>query len=145
MKNVFFSFILFFAFPFSEMSCANQKKQIQNTQPIIFYSKEKCRGFCPAFTMAFSEPNQLKYNGIANVAVLGEKMIALEKTDFQNLKKAFEKSKFQGLEKEYLSEVMDIPKVILKYNGQQVIYHERDAPDDLIVLAKLVEEFLPEK
>lgn len=146
MKNVVVSFFFVFIFPFWEMNCANQNKPILNldeTVPLIFFSKEKCRGFCPAYKMEFFEPNQLKYKGLANVDVLAGKIISLDKTDFEKLKKIFEESDFKKFESTYLKKVMDIPKVTLAYDGHKVVYHETEAPEKLKTLSKMLEAFLP--
>lgn len=146
MKYSIISIALLSMFSILEMSC-NSSKEIQiseSEEPIIVLSKERCRGFCPAFTISFFEPNKVQYNGVANMDILGEKLFTIPKSDFTKLKESFKKNNFKKMENEYIRErIMDIPKVTLMYDGHSIIYHKSKAPESVIALSNLVEEFIP--
>lgn len=149
MKNTIFSFLLLSFFSILEMSCAQTKNkalQIEDGEtPLIVFSKGKCRGFCPAFTLKIYKNNKVEYIGVANVKVLGEKKFELKEEDVKFLRNEFEVSNFKELEKEYLTKLMDFPKIIISYQGYQVDYHERSAPKEIIKLSKLIEKYLPDE
>ena len=130
-----------------EMSCSSQKElQITADEtPIISFAKERCRGFCPAYTLEIFESNKLRYTGRANVKVMGEQIYKLTKEEVANLQKAFEASEFEKFEKEYLSGYMDIPKFTLTYKGQRIDYHERSAPEEIKDLSTLVDKYFPKE
>ena len=148
MKYSFFPIIMLTMFSFLEINCSSQKEiQISKEEtPIITFSKGRCRGYCPAFTIAFFEPNKIRYNGEANMDVLGEKIYSISKKDMVKLKEAFEKSDFKNFENEYLMKnIMDIPKATLSYKGHAILYHQREIPEEVKVLSVLVEKYIPKK
>ena len=147
MKKSIVSIIVLSFFSFLEMSCAGQKElQINEDEtPIIIFTKGKCRGFCPAYTLEIFESNKLRYRGRTNVKVVGEKILKLTKEEVANLKKVFEASDFEKFEKEYLSRYMDIPKFTLTYDGKKIDYHERSAPEELKMLSALVDKYFPKE
>ena len=145
MKKSIASIVILSFFSFLEMSCSGQKEITihEDETPIITFTKGKCRGFCPAYTLEVFESNKLRYTGRANVKIMGEKIYKLTKEEVANLKKAFEASDFEKFEKEYLSRYMDIPKYTLTYDGKKIDYHERSAPEELKGLSALVDKYLP--
>lgn len=148
MKFSFFSIIMLTMFSFLEMNCAPQKEiQISNEeQPIITFSKGRCRGYCPTFTIDFFEPNKIRYNGEANMDVLGEKIYTISKKDMAKLKGVFEEKDFKNFKNEYLiKNIMDIPKATLSYDGHAILYHEREVPKEVKFLSELVEKYIPKK
>ena len=147
MKNSIFSIILVSIFSLLEMSCSSQKelKITGDETPIVSFAKERCRGFCPAYTLEIFESNKLRYTGQANVKIMGEQIFNLKKEEVINLKKAFEASEFEKFEREYLSGYMDIPKFTLIYKGQRIDYHEKSATEEIKELSALVDRYFPKE
>lgn len=145
MKNTTCPFIVLFLFALLAINCTpSTELPIEpNDAPMLSLTKERCRGYCPAYSMAFFANRAVKYSGLAHVAVVGEREFKIDKVAWDKLKIAFEKSKFDQYEKEYLTAFMDLPKMVLVYEGRQITFHEKAAPAEIVKLAQLVEDLLP--
>ncbi|MGK0364720.1 MAG: hypothetical protein ACI85O_001778 [Saprospiraceae bacterium] len=80
--------------------------------------------------------------GKAGVSVGKEsaKMISLNKGQREELK-VLSNAAFAGkLEATYLTGARDLPKTTLRYQGNSVVFHNRNAPEALVSLARKVRE-----
>lgn len=84
------------------------------------------------------------YNGIANMDTMGEKSFEISKANYSKIRKAFLASNFTSFEKEYKGRMRDLPMPTLTYNDHIVRYQEREAPAELLILANLMKELIPQ-
>lgn len=146
MKNIFLPMLIIIMISILHWKCApSTELQVSTDEvPKIVLSKSRCRGFCPAFTIAFYEEKKVRYQGIANVKVIGERVFEIKRKEFDHLIEIFQKAEFQNFEDVYLTKYMDIPKQILIFNGKKIEFHEQVAPKEILELSHALEKFLPE-
>jgi len=128
-----------------ETNCAKptQPMVAENELPTILLSKQRVRGFSPAFTIEIFESCNVRYTGVANVDVIGERIFKIKKKEYIALKNEFEKSDFKNLEDEYLSRMMDIPKITMQFEEKKIVFFEGRAPEVLMNLKEKVKQLLP--
>ena len=68
------------------------------------------------------------------------KTITLNKGQREELKMLSNAAFMGELEATYLTSARDLPKTTLRYQGKSVLFHNRNAPEALIILAKKVRE-----
>ncbi len=127
--------------------CSNQSIQ-QSTingdeEAILVLSKERCRGYCPAYHLEIFPSTKINYEGIAHVKIIGERSYSINTEDMKDLITAFEEINFQDFDHEYLTDFKDLPQISLMYKGYKIDYHEKKAPEKILELSNKMEAFLP--
>ena len=85
----------------------------------------------------------VSYNGIANMAVMGEKSYELSNKEYKEIYEVFSASEFQSFEENYIGRIRDLPIFTLGYNGRIVKYQKREAPKELMVLSQVIIDIFP--
>ncbi len=134
---------------FSFFSCASQQKklpQITDAPALITYQKERTRGLRnPLFTVELLESEAVRYIGIANVPVIGEKIITIDHTSYNAILAQFEAANFTSFKTVYKGKMRDLPLTSITFKEHTVTYQEGVCPKELRQLAKLMEKFIPEQ
>lgn len=130
----------------SFLNCANQQKQIQKMEDAavqIIYKKERTRGMRnPIFTIELLENRVVKYTGIANVSVIGEKMITIDRTTYNKIITEFQAAHFTKFRASYKGKMRDLSLTTLIYQDHSVTYQEEVCPKKLEDLAKMMENLV---
>lgn len=95
------------------------KKDFSNLgeEEVRFYlQKGACFGTCPVYFLTIYQNKTAVFNGEMNVDKKGEYRKTLDDKTFKELQKAFEKADFVNFEKEYKSNVSDLPKITVGYH-----------------------------
>lgn len=141
-----FSFIMA---SLSIFSCSNKQKKLQKvstTAPIIILEKERTRGDrVPRYKVEIFQEKVAKYTGLANVSVLGERIIELEKKEFEAILKQLETIDFKTLEASYKGGMRDLPLTSISVLEQKVTYSQDNCPKQLNELAASIEKIVSEQ
>ena len=145
----FFLVLSLFLFAQSFFSCAAKSKNIAkmaNGSVLITYSKERTRGLRnPLYTIEILEGKVAKYTGIANVSVIGERLIELDKKQYNAILQKIEAADFSTLETVYKGRMRDLPLTSITYKAHKVTYQQAVCPDKLSTLAEIIEDLVPTK
>lgn len=141
MRLLLYLSILIFSF-----SCNTPKKvtksQNVNDTTIIKLQKTMCYGKCPVYTITIYGDMRAEYAGKKNVDKIGKYEKKLEKSEVDNLIKAFEDADFFEFKDEYTAKVTDMPTTYVTYTVNEKTKRIRDyfgAPEELKKLEKMVE------
>jgi len=131
----------------SFFSCStNQKKLQKSTNPkvIVLYEKERTRGLRnPLFKMELLENQTLKYTGLANVPVIGERKITIDHTIYKIILDQFQGADFTAFDTTYKGRMRDLPLTSISFKGHKVTYQKEACPSPLNKLATLMENLIP--
>lgn len=145
-SHIFLVFSLFL-FAQSFFSCATQQKSLSkmvDSSVLITYSKERTRGLRnPLYTIEILEGKVAKYTGIANVPVIGERIIALDKKQYTTILQKVEAANFTALETVYKGKMRDLPLTSITFKAHKVTYQQAVCPDKLNPLVKMIEDLVP--
>ncbi len=133
----------------SIFSCSNKQQNLQKvttTEPIITLEKERTRGDrIPRYKVEIFKDKVAKYTGLANVAVMGEQLIELEKEEYAAILKQLETADFKTLKTNYKGEMRDLPLTSISIDGQKVTYNQDNCPKQLNDLAMAIEKIVSDK
>ena len=128
-------------------SCANHQEKLQkltNPQVIVTYEKERTRGLRnPLFKMELLENQTVKYTGLANVPVIGERTITINHTTYTAILEQFQSTNFIAFDTVYKGRLRDLPLTSITFKAHKVTYQEEACPNQLNKLAKLIEHLIP--
>ena len=145
----FFLVFSLFLFAQSFFSCATKPKNISkmaDSPVLVTYSKERTRGLRnPLYTIEILEGKVAKYTGIANVPVIGERIIALDKKQYTAILQKIEAADFAALETVYKGKMRDLPLTTITFKAHKVTYQQAVCPEKLSQLAKMIESLVPTK
>lgn len=110
----------------------------------ITYSRFECFGKCPVFKMEVTEEGQMTFEGTKHVEALGNHHGKALHEDYLTLNKLFLESKFDQFSTSYLSTISDLPKIEIQFNNHTVIFHEKEAPEELKAILKQLEKMRSE-
>lgn len=131
----------------SFFSCANRQKNLQkptNSPVVITYEKERTRGLKNSlFKMELLENQTVKYTGLANVPVIGERNITINHTTYTAILEQFQNTNFTTFETVYKGRLRDLPLTSITFKAHKVTYQEEACPKQLNKLAKLIEDLIP--
>jgi len=131
----------------SFFSCATKSKnssKIVDSPVLITYSKEGTRGLRnPLYTIEILEGKVAKYTGIANVPVIGERLIELDKKEYQTIIQKFEGANFTAFETVYKGKMRDLPLTSITFNKHKITYQPAVCPEKLMDLAEIMERLVP--
>ncbi len=68
--------------------------------------------------------------------------VVLNKTEREEIKTLANTAFANDLEDTYLTGARDLPKTTLRYQGKSVVFHNRNAPEILVSLARTVREMI---
>jgi len=124
-------------------SCSPQEKKLQkmvDSTTIVTYTKERGRGTKkPIYTLEILESKTLKYTGILNVPVVGERIIPIETADYEKIVQALKTANFEEFESVYKGKMRDLPLTSITYQGHKVTYQDEVCPKKLGGLAEWIE------
>lgn len=133
----------------SMFSCNNKQKNLQKaiaSEPIITLQKEKTRGDRgPRYKVEVFEEKVVKYTGLANVAVLGEQWIQLDKREYMAIIEARSATDFKVLAPSYKGGMRDLLLTSISVEGKKVTYNQDNCPKQLNELARLLEGIVRDK
>ncbi len=144
-------FLVISLFVFAQVffSCVAKPKNVAKMADgpvVITYSKERTRGLRnPLFTIEIMEEKVAKYTGIANVSVIGERIITLDQKTYHAILQKFETANFTTLEPVYKGKMRDLPLTSVTYNKHKVTYQQAVCPKQLRELAEMIENLVPAK
>ncbi|MFK7980674.1 MAG: DUF6438 domain-containing protein [Saprospiraceae bacterium] len=131
----------------SFFSCATNQKKLQkltNSQVIVTYEKERTRGLKnPLFKMELQENQIVKYTGLANVPVIGERKITIDRTTYAAILEQFQSTDFAAFDTVYKERLRDLPLTSITFKAHKVTYQEVACPKSPNKLAKLMEDLIP--
>ncbi len=144
------TFILsLFVTTLSVFSCSNQQKKLQKiaiSEPIITLEKERTRGDrAPRYKVEIFDEKVVKYTGLANVSVMGEQLIGLEKVEYDAILKQLETADFKTLKTSYKGGMRDLPLTSISIGEQKVTYNQDNCPKQLSGLAMAIEKIVSDK
>lgn len=141
--------IIFFAFTQGLSSCQTQQKQLQKAAlatSLITYTKERGRGMKkPVYTIEVLSSKAIKYTGVANVPVIGERIIDLDAKAYDTLLTSFKASDFKQFEPVYKGKMRDLPLTAITFEEHKVTFQEEVCPEKLEKLARQIENLVVDK
>jgi len=133
----------------SVFSCSNQQKNLQKvamTEPIITLEKERTRGDrAPRYKVEIFDQKVAKYTGLANVSVMGEALIELEKKEYKAILKELEMIDFKALKTSYKGGIRDLPLTSISIGAHKVTYNQVNCPKELNGLAMTIEKIVSDE
>ena len=124
-------------------NCSSKQKPMQDAATatsLITYKKERSRGNrLPLYTIEILDNGMARYTGTANVPFIGERLIELDKKEYQAIVDQFKAASFSDFETSYKGKLRDIPLTSITYGGHKVTYQEMACPKNLRQLVALVE------
>lgn len=143
---IIFSFIMA---SLSMFSCSNQQKALQKitaATPIITLEKERTRGDrAPRYKVEIFDKKVMKYTGLANMPVIGERILELKKEEFEAILNQLSTIDFKQLESNYQGGKRDLPLTSISYQEHKVTYNQDNCPKQLNGLATSIEKMVSDK
>ena len=138
--------ITLFVFIQGLSSCQTQQKKLQKAglaSTLITYTKERGRGMKkPVYTFEIMSSKVMKYTGVANVSVIGERIIDLDAKAYDALLANFVASDFKEFESVYKGRMRDLPLTSITFEEHKVTFQEEACPDKLEKLAQQIESLI---
>lgn len=130
-------------------SCSSEKKVLQkadDSPTLITYSKERTRGQRkPLYSIELLAINAVKYKGIANVPIIGERIIPISKKEHHQILQQFKAANFTTFDQVYKGKMRDLPLSSITFQQHKITYQESVCPAPIEKLARLMEGFMPTK
>jgi len=148
IQKMTFIFSLFMA-SISIFSCSNKQIDLQKvatSEPILTLEKQRTRGDrAPRYKVEIFKEKVAKYTGLANVAVMGEQLMELEKKEYEAILKQLENADFETLKSSYKGGMRDLPLTSISIGAQKVSYNQDNCPKQLSGLAVAIEKIVSDK
>lgn len=133
----------------SIFSCSNKQQNLQKVvtaEPILIYEKERTRGDrVPRYKVEFFDKQVMKYTGLANVSLMGEQVIEIEKGEFNAILKQLEITNFKTLASSYKGGMRDLPLTSISFDHHKITYNKENCPKELNSLATTIEKMVSDK
>lgn len=146
-SNQFILSLIFCLCLFIFFSCSSEKKALQKatgSPTLITYSKERTRGMKkPLYSIELLETNAVKYKGIANVPIIGERIIPISKKKHNQIVEQFKAANFTNFNQVYKGKMRDLPLTSITFQQHKITYQESVCPAPIEKLAKLMEDLMP--
>ncbi|WP_375579421.1 DUF6438 domain-containing protein [Marivirga tractuosa] len=103
------------------VSCkTNSATSSQKVEEIFSLNTTSCMGPCPVFELSLYGDKKLVFNGKENTEVSGEHEVVLTDDQFESLLGIIESADWVNLDKQYKSNMMDLPTQKFTYNRKGV-------------------------
>jgi len=130
-------------------SCSNKQIDLQKvaaTEPIITLEKQRTRGDrVPRYKIEIFKEKVAKYTGLANVTVMGEQLMELDKKEYEAILKQLETADFKTLKTSYKGGMRDLPLTSIRMAAQKVTDNQDNCPKQLSGLALAIEKIVSDK
>lgn len=137
MKNTLYILSCFCFLLLSSCKTSKDLSDLNNDDIRFSLSKGACFGKCPVYTLTIYQNRLAVFEGINFTNKQGVHQRTIAKKEFKRLEKLFSSSNFDKFQKEYKSDLVDLPMIRIGYhNGKNYLESKGrfNLPDELTLL-----------
>ena len=100
---------------------------------------------CDVYDLTIYSDGSLMYNGNKNVEMIGVFSSKLSNDNLALLQDLLKRNEFALLQDSYLSGARDLQKIRVKYEGKELLFHKRKAPESVLNILEHIEGLVSEQ